>query len=190
MADQLTQTKHPLAMTKIYKGMGAGVPKKPIEPEVLDPVGVGRPSKYDDQTIPKALDYLENYITKGDVIPNICGLAEALNVSRPTIYEWVKDSTKEEFSYIIERLLAKQEQVLINQGLINGFNPNITKLILGKHGYHDKVDNEHSLSPDSAVPRQYVVQPVRALGSVTPEENHDSKNDSDRDPGKADSDTG
>jgi len=35
-------------------------------------------------------------------------------------------------------LNKRQEQILLKNGLNNKFNSNITKLVLGKHGYHDR----------------------------------------------------
>lgn len=142
MADQLLKRDTPGSVGTIYTGMGPGVKPKPLEPEVLAPVRIGRPSKYDEQTIPKALEYLENYEAIGDPIPHIAGLAKALNVTRKTIHLWAKDEEKADFCYITERLDGQQELDLINKGLTGDINPNITKLILGKHGYHDKIDKE------------------------------------------------
>jgi len=42
------------------------------------------------------------------------------------------------FSHILDNINKKQEQVLLKNGLNNQFNSNITKLVLGKHGYHDR----------------------------------------------------
>ena len=37
-----------------------------------------------------------------------------------------------------------QEFKAMNGGLTNTFNAQIVKLLLGKHGYHDKVDSDHT----------------------------------------------
>jgi len=103
-------------------------------------MNVGRPTKYTDETLEIARDYLNNYEVTGDVIPQIAGLAVRLCVSRETIYDWAKQEDKQDFSDIVRDILSKQESVLMNKGLIGDFNSNICKLALGKHGYTDKQD--------------------------------------------------
>ena len=98
----------------------------------------GRPSKFTDAIIKKSQDYISNYGLYDDMIPSIVGLASILEVTRTTLYKWEKEH--EEFSYILENIKREQEKVLLNKGLIGEFNSAITKLVLGKHGYHDKQD--------------------------------------------------
>jgi hypothetical protein len=100
----------------------------------------GRPTKYNDQILIDSKDYLEKYGELGDPVPTIAGLACELNVSRGTLYDWAEEEGKEEFSDILEALMAKQERVLAGKGLTGDFNPNITKMMLTKHGYSDKQD--------------------------------------------------
>lgn len=107
-------------------------------------MSAGRPSKYNEETIPKTLGYIENYEDEGDAIPSVAGLACFLKVSRETIYDWSKQDDKKEFSDILQTLLATQEKILVNKGLKSEFNSNITKLALGKHGYHESSKVEHS----------------------------------------------
>jgi len=104
---------------------------------------VGRPSKYTPELVAEAKRYLDQYAEEGDMIPSVAGLAVLLGVRRETCHVWAKEEGKEEFSNILGEILAKQERVLINKGLSGEFNSNITKLVLGKHGYHDKTDNTH-----------------------------------------------
>lgn len=111
---------------------------------------MGRPSKYSAEIIEKAESYLIDFAENGDVIPSIEGLAEHLDITRTTIYAWKKEEGKEEFSYILEKILAKQGRLLINEGLKGGFNAAIAKLALGKHGYHETHDlqsSDGSMSP-------------------------------------------
>ncbi len=106
---------------------------------------VGRPSKYTPALLKKSRDYLKNYLTKyEDQFPNIEGLSLVIDVRRSTIYNWIEDDDKTEFSDIAEKINATQAQVLKNKGLTGDFNSNITKLLLTKHGYHDKVDNDQT----------------------------------------------
>lgn len=94
----------------------------------------GRPTKFNDEMLEKAKQYLVDY----DVIPSIAGLAVYLGLARETIYDWSRKFP--DFSDIIRILLSKQEQVLIQKGLSSEFNSTITKVILTKHGYSDKQD--------------------------------------------------
>jgi len=100
----------------------------------------GRPSDYCQTLVDASYNYLENC---PDKIPSVEGLCEAIGISRPTAYLWAKDETKE-FSYILELLMQKQAKLLLNNGLDGVFNPSITKLMLTKHGYSDKVETEMS----------------------------------------------
>ena len=112
----------------------------------------GRPTKYSQEIIDNSNDYLVNFAENGDVIPSIEGLSEHLNIARSTIYEWQKQEGKEEFSDILGQILVKQGRILINSGLKGEFNSAITKLVLGKHGYHDRTDltsSDGTMSPKS-----------------------------------------
>lgn len=109
---------------------------------------LGRPSKLTDELMNKAQDYADfGYEEQGDAVPSVAGLAVYLGVGRSTIYD-----NKSAFSDILEQIAQKQEQKLINGGLLGGFNATIVKMMLTKHGYSDKqvVDNtssDGSMSP-------------------------------------------
>ncbi len=99
----------------------------------------GRPTDYTDETLTKAQSYVDGgYLKLGHVIPSIVGLTKALNRSRSTIYLWINDPDKAEFSDIVESLLDGQHLALTNGGLTSEFNSSIAKLMLTKHGYSDK----------------------------------------------------
>lgn len=68
-------------------------------------------------------------------VPTIGGLARYLHISRDTVYDWKKKH--KEFSYIIEEMMAEQENRLINNGLAGDYNPTIAKVLLTKHGYRE-----------------------------------------------------
>lgn len=68
-------------------------------------------------------------------IPTIEGLAFYLNVARSTLYKWRDEDL--EFSDIIDILLQKQANALINKGLSGDYNPTIAKVLLTKHGYRE-----------------------------------------------------
>jgi len=106
----------------------------------------GRPTKYNEETCVKAYDYLNNFGSNGDVIPTIEGLALTLDIRRETVYDWIKHPEKTEFSNIVDEVLAKQSQILVNKGLTSDFNASITKLMLTKHGYSDKQEIDANLN--------------------------------------------
>ena len=105
---------------------------------------MGRPSIYSEELLAKAIEYCNSFneIDPEDmeVLPSIAGLALELNICRDTVYDWIKQPDKAEFSYIAKQLLATQEVSLVNNGLTGRFNPSVTKMMLGKHGYSDKMD--------------------------------------------------
>lgn len=102
----------------------------------------GRPTKYSEEAVETAEDYIVNFSDYGDAIPSVVGLAVALKTHRDTIYAWAKEEGKEAFSDIVKRLSTNQERRLLNGGLDNSFNPTIAKLLLGKHGYSDKQETD------------------------------------------------
>jgi len=99
----------------------------------------GRPSKLTPEILERANDYLQHFENYGDVIPSAAGLAVVCEVSEPTVYNWDCESNPEFFG-LLAKLKAKQQQVLITKGLTGEFNAAITKLVLSKHGYHDRVE--------------------------------------------------
>lgn len=104
----------------------------------------GRPTKYNDEILEKAQAYLDGeYVFDGSVIPSSVGLALYLDVNRSTVQDWGKDPEKAPFSTILDRIQAKQHQLLISKGLTGDFNAAIAKLALGKHGYSEKSENTH-----------------------------------------------
>ena len=103
---------------------------------------MARPTKYRQEIVEKAQHYLDNYGEYGHKIPSTAGLALVLGLSRETLRLWSKDEDKKEFMGILEAINQKQECVLLDNGLDGTFNSTITKLVLGKHGYHDRPQQE------------------------------------------------
>ena len=121
----------------------------------------GRPSKLTDALIEKAGRYASTeYLLHGEVIPTVEGLSVYLNVSRSTIYKWKGEN--QEFSDILEDLMARQAKELFSNGLRGDFNPTITKLILTKHGYSDRVEQDVTSSDGALAPTSIVLRGVRA----------------------------
>jgi hypothetical protein len=105
----------------------------------------GRPSKYSDELCRKARLYVKGgYAEAGDVVPQIAGLACELGIRRETIYAWVQEPDKEEFSNIVAECLSAQERKLFNGSLSGDLNPAISKLMLTKHGYSERIQQEVS----------------------------------------------
>lgn len=116
----------------------------------------GRPTDYTPELIAKAREYVTEYEEAGDQIPSVVGLAKYLNRSRACMYTWAEQEDKQEFSDILDSIQETQQQVLINKGLSNEFNSNITKLVLGKHGFHDKQDQNVGGQPGNPVQTQVI----------------------------------
>jgi hypothetical protein len=135
----------------------------------------GRPTEYSEEMAVEAWNYItmctdtlskDNRLTVN--LPSIEGLAMHLEVSRSTVYLWQKEHPQ--FSDILEVLLQKQAQALLNNGLSGSYNSTIAKLILTKHGYTDKTEvdqkTEHSgnigftginiIKPDASTPDETV----------------------------------
>lgn len=102
----------------------------------------GRPPDYSPEVLNKANQYITDYESIGDAIPNVAGLSVYLGVARSTVYKWAEEEDKAEFSDIVNILLGHQENKLINNGLNGKFNPTITKLLLHKHGHSDKQETD------------------------------------------------
>lgn len=119
----------------------------------------GRPTSYDETIVSKATEYLNGcedteeqvvsgqsdkftaYTTKVTVrIPTIEGLALCLGIHKDTVYEWEK--IHEAFSDVTTRLRNMQADRLINNGLSGKYNPVISKVLLSKHGYTEKIDSD------------------------------------------------
>jgi hypothetical protein len=103
----------------------------------------GRPSKYTDELLDIARDYIDNFQpTPFEAIPMVAGLAKRLGVNRSTVYDWSGQEDKQEFSDIVERIMLEQEIMLMSGGLMNVYNASLAKLALAKHGYADKVETK------------------------------------------------
>ena len=118
----------------------------------------GRPTDYSPELVAKASEYLDKYEEQGDMIPSVVGLCKYIGRSRACIYRWAEQEDKKEFSDILDDINETQSRVLINKGLSGDFNSNITKLVLGKHGYHDKQDS--TLSAPDGSPVVFNINPV------------------------------
>jgi len=103
-----------------------------------------RPSIYTPELLKKAEAYLTDYNHYDAQFPSVVGLSLYLGITRKTIYEWNNDDTKPEISDILDKISSIQHEMLVGNGINGTYNAAITKLVLGKHDYHDKQDNNHS----------------------------------------------
>lgn len=123
---------------------------------------MARQTDYNEIIVKLANQYfnLPRTLEDEEIIPTIEGLALYIDVSRSTIYEWVKDEEKKEFSDIVERILEKQAQSLVNNGLKGKFTPTIAKVLLTKHGYREGID---ATSDDKPIGEQSPESKAKAL---------------------------
>ena len=123
----------------------------------------GRPTDYSQKIVEKAWAYANGgWIKAGDKVPSIAGLACEIGIHRETCHAWARDENKE-FSDILKAIAQKQERELLNNGLDGTFNPPITKMMLSKHGYSDRVEQDITSSDGSMTPRPVTV-------NMTPQE--------------------
>lgn len=102
---------------------------------------VGRPTKYDPSFIQEVDDYLESSSKEQMHLPKIESFAIRLGVSKDSLYEWAK--LYPEFSDALKKILLKQAEQLIDDGIYGGkeVNSTIVKLLLqNNHGMRERVD--------------------------------------------------
>lgn len=108
----------------------------------------GRPTKYTPELLEKARHYILNYEDYDQAFPSDIGLAYVLQIGTTTLYRWAEEDDKEEFRDILDQINTKQQLVAWNKGLKGDYNANLVKLLLGKHGFHDKQDVDSKLKAD------------------------------------------
>tara|TARA_R110002096_G_scaffold87047_4_gene199970 strand:- start:262 stop:609 length:348 start_codon:yes stop_codon:yes gene_type:complete len=101
---------------------------------------MARPTIYTDEFLETAYEYIKDC---PDVIHTVVGLCLYVGISKSTAYKWAEEG-KEAFSDILNTVAALQERKLVTNGLTNEFNASITKLMLTKHGYSDKVESTNT----------------------------------------------
>ncbi len=99
---------------------------------------MARPTKYNEEVLEKAKDYIENHLEQGDEVPSIEGLAYYIGVGRKNLYNWAEENS--EFLHTLDDIKSKQAKMLINGGLVGDYNASIAKLMLYNHGYSEKQD--------------------------------------------------
>lgn len=122
----------------------------------------GRLTNCTDEVIEIAQNYPDEYDTKYDhAIPSVVGLCSVIKRSKSTVYEWA-GKEGHVFTDIIKAINEKQEFVLASMGLKGLYNSTITKLLLTKHGYSDKVDTDHT-SDGKQIKNEWNIHPIKAI---------------------------
>ena len=99
---------------------------------------MARPTDYTPELLEKAQDYIDEC---PDVVHSVVGLCLHIGIAKSTCYRWIEEGN-EVFKDIVDNVSALQEKKLVSNGLTNDFNASITKLMLTKHGYTDKVETD------------------------------------------------
>jgi len=103
----------------------------------------GRPTTYNDEVLASAFYYVEHFDEfEDEVVPTVVGMCRYINRAKSTVYKWIGEEDKSDFSDIVKALEESQHIHLVNGGLGGRYNPMITKLMMGKHGYTDKAETE------------------------------------------------
>jgi hypothetical protein len=118
----------------------------------------GRPSEYTPELVTRARGYLTAFADMGDPVPTVAGLACVLGVVRGTLYRWAGEPDKAELKDILEELAQRQERQLIKGGLLGDYNAPITKMMLTKHGYSDKIEADHTSSDGTMSPKPTLIE--------------------------------
>lgn len=100
----------------------------------------GRPTKYTPDIFPKIEEYLVSCSKEQMTLPTIEGLSLYLGVNTDTINEWAK--TYHEFSATIKKLVAKQKQQLMDDGMYGGKEVNAAMAIFLLKVNHGMKDGE------------------------------------------------
>lgn len=101
----------------------------------------GRPTKYDPSFVQEVDEYLETTGREQTKLPTMQGLSLHLNVNGDTLVEWGKKYPN--FSASLSKLMARQAEQLINDGIYGGkeVNATIVKLLLqNNHGMKERTD--------------------------------------------------
>ena len=132
--------------------MNTNITKKSTDIDKPEVNIMGRPIKYRPIFKKKALEYLKKcedewyQLTKTDndkgtvfenklkvELPTVAGLACYLQVSKRSIYTWIK--IYPDFLHAIDRILGEQEKRLTNNGLAGTYESKVaTALLMANHG--------------------------------------------------------
>ena len=100
----------------------------------------GRPTKYNPQIFQQIEEYITSCGREQTTLPTVEGLALRLNITKETLYQWGKKYP--EFSDALKKILAKQKQQLMDDGMYAGKEVNSGMaifLLKVNHGMKDYV---------------------------------------------------
>lgn len=110
----------------------------------------GRPTTYNDEMLASAYHYVEHFDEfEDEIVPTVVGMCRYINRAKSTVYKWIGEEGKEDLSDIVKALEESQHIHLVNGGLGGKYNPMITKLMMGKHGYSDKQEIESNIKVEA-----------------------------------------
>jgi|TARA_R110000822_G_C15122448_1_gene474161 hypothetical protein len=120
----------------------------------------GRPTSYNDEVLQMAKDYLNYFLDNKSevnlippqVIPTAVGLCAYINIGTSTIHVWDKDEEKVEFRAVLDKIKQVQHVIALNGGMTGVYSAPIVKLLLTKHGYSDKSEQDIKSSDGSMTP--------------------------------------
>jgi hypothetical protein len=120
----------------------------------------GPKTKYLPEVInPKIEEYLKTCGQEQMKLPSVAGLSNYLNISRETIYQWVK--IYPELSDTIKKIADRQQEDLMNAGLYGGREVNAGMAVFLLKALHGMKENE----PSTLI--QVNIKPI--LGQLDPE---------------------
>lgn len=109
----------------------------------------GRPTKYNPIFVDKVDEYLKTTGKEQTTLPKIESFALYIGVHKDTLYEWAGKKKKNgklmypEFSDSLKKIMLKQAEQLIDDGIYGGkeVNATIVKLLLqNNHGMKERTD--------------------------------------------------
>ena len=104
---------------------------------------MARPTDYNDTIIPQLNEYVASCNREATELPTHEGFAIKLGVNTDTIQEW-KDKHKE-FSVACKKLMDKQKNQLINDGLYGGKEVNQAMAIFLLKANHGMIETEKKI---------------------------------------------
>lgn len=87
----------------------------------------GRPTKYNPHIFTQIEEYMQSCSREQTSLPTIEGLAGYLNITSETIRQWAKQH--KDFSLTIKKIIDKQKQQLIDDGMYGGKEVNAAMAI-------------------------------------------------------------
>ena len=121
---------------------------------------MARPTNWSKELEQEAWDYVrDGWKEEGHAIPSVVGLCQVIDRARSVLYKWAEDENKG-FKDILDYCNESQQLTLVNGSLKNELNANISKLVLGKHGYQEKQEVSQDITSGGKPVNNWAVNPV------------------------------